>query len=140
MARVCIRRYKKSVPAWILVVGALAGAGCPSAEKHTQVSFAREGWNYRGAKGTQCASAHYILRTTCTSKPFVDALPGFLESCYVAYSELLPPQGAADKPLDTYLFQTRWQWERFTEQFAGPRAATYKQIRSGGYSERGVTV
>ena len=118
----------------------LAGAGCHSAEKHPEVSFAREDWNFRGTKGTQCASTHYLLRTTCTSKPFVDALPGFLETCYNAYSELLPPEGSADHALETYLFQTRWQWERFTEQFAGPRAETYKHIRSGGYSERGVTV
>src|SRR5439155_6630670 len=36
--------------------------------------------------------------------------------------------------------QSRWEWERFTDQFAPDRAETYRRIHSGGYSERGVTV
>lgn len=123
-----------------LTATAMAGAGCRSEAPSTPVAVTREDWNYRGSKGLQCSSAHYILRTTCSSKPFVDALPGFLETCYLAYSELLPAQSGPEQPLEAYLFQSRWQWERFTEEFTGPRAATYKKIRSGGYSERGVTV
>lgn len=125
---------------WLIAgVGAISG-GCHSPASYAPASFTAKEWTYRGAKGSECISAHYIVRTTCKSKPFVDALPGFLESCYLAYSELLPPPSRSKRPLETFLFQSRWQWERFTEEFAGPRADTYKQIRSGGYSERGVTV
>lgn len=123
----------------VLAVALLSGcsrSGSPSAP----VSFQSEEWTYRGAVGTRMTSEHYLIFTTCKPGPFVEALPTFLESCWQAYSELLPPTRTPDQPLATYLFQTRWQWERFTEEFTGPRAAVYKQIRSGGYSERGVTV
>ncbi len=104
------------------------------------VTFEREEWSFSNAKGAKLTSEHYVIHTTCKSKPFTDALPQFVESCWSAYAELLPSDRAPDRPLETYLFQTRWQWERFTEEFAGARADTYMQIRSGGYSERGVTV
>ncbi|HKQ47831.1 MAG TPA: DUF1570 domain-containing protein [Phycisphaerae bacterium] len=133
------RLVRMSLAGMVGCVGASI-AGCHSPSPYTPVPYTAEDWTYRGAKGSECTSAHYIVRTTCKSKPFVDALPGFLESCYLAYSELLPAPSGSERPLETYLFQTRWQWERFTEEFAGPRAETYKQIRSGGYSERGVTV
>jgi hypothetical protein len=124
-----------------MVVFIVGGAGgCQSTRPYVPVTFTTEDWSYRGSKGSECKSEHYIVRTTCKSKPFVEALPGFLESCYQAYSELLPAPEESERPLETYLFQTRWEWERYTEEFAGPRADTYKQIRSGGYSERGVTV
>lgn len=114
--------------------------GCSAGQYKPEIEAQREDWDYRGAKGTKLISPHYVIQTTCKSKPFVDALPTFLEACWDAYAELLPATSTPEQPLETYLFQTRWQWERFTEQFAGARASVYKKIRSGGYSERGVTV
>ncbi len=67
-------------------------------------------------------------------------MPGFLETCWTEYTRLVPCDTLSDRPMETYLFKARWQWERFTEQFSPRRAPTYKRIRSGGYSERGVTV
>ena len=103
-------------------------------------SYAREDWSFGNAKGVKLTSEHYVLLTTCTSKPFVNALPGFLETCWRAYGKLMPSETVPERKLDVYLFQTRWQWERFTEQFNPGRADVYKRIRSGGYSERGITV
>jgi len=114
-------------------------AGCEKREAAPPVHFEREEWNYHGAKGSKLTSEHYSLRTTCMSKGFVDALPGFMESCWTAYEKLVPGKGTG-KPCESYLFGTRRQWERFTEEFAPDRAETYKKIRSGGYSERGLTV
>jgi len=124
---------------------AASGAGChrpatAAGESGRKVDFSREDWSFGGAKGAKLTSQHYILYTTCASKPLVDAMPGFLESCYLAYRELLPGEIPPDRKLETYLFQSRWHWERFTEQFSPQRADIYKKIRAGGYSERGVTV
>lgn len=115
-------------------------SGCSRARTTEPVQFTREDWSFRGASGARMSSENYVIYTTCRSAPFVDALPAFLESCRKAYAELLPPTKTPDQPMETYLFQSRWHWERFTEEFTGPRADIYKQIRSGGYSERGVTV
>jgi hypothetical protein len=105
-----------------------------------RVEFTREDWSFGRAKGTKLTSEHYVLYTTCTSKPFVDAMPGFLEACWAAYAALLPSEAGPERRLETYLFKRRWYWERFTERFAPARARVYKHITSGGYSERGITV
>lgn len=123
-----------------VALGLMALGGCQQPQGAEPVSFERADWTYRGTPGTLLTSEHYAIYTTCKSAPFVDAMPTFLESCWEAYAKLLPPTKSPDRPLETYLFQSRWQWERFTEEFTGPRAGIYKQIRSGGYSERGVTV
>ncbi|MEE8385815.1 MAG: hypothetical protein V3S01_07850, partial [Dehalococcoidia bacterium] len=72
------------------------------------VEFTREDWTYGRAPGTKLASQHYVLYTTCTSKPFVDAMPGFLETCWKAYAQLVPSEKLPQRRLPTYLFKTRW--------------------------------
>jgi len=127
---------------WSVAAGALVGllSGCQALSPAEPVAFTTEQWSFRGSTGTMLVSQHYILRTTCSSKPLVNSMPAFLETCWKAYAELVPCETSPEKPLETYLFQTRWQWERFTEEFSPERAETYKRIRSGGYSERGITV
>lgn len=123
-----------------LVVAPLLGTACSQLSPPEPVVFKTEDWTYRGTPGKKLTSSHYVVYTTCKNERFVNALPTFLESCWDAYEELIPTQHSLEQPLPTYFFGTRWQWERFTEEFTGPRAPTYKKIRSGGFSERGVTI
>jgi hypothetical protein len=116
-----------------------AGCGHGLSSSDT-VEFKSEAWKFKNAEGQKLTTAHYVIYTTCKSKTLVRTLPGFLESCFEAYAKLIPPDKEPDNPLPTYFFATRWQWERFTEEFTGPRAPVYKRIRSGGYSENGTTV
>lgn len=104
------------------------------------VEVTKGDWSYAGSEGTELRSPHYVLYTTCARKPFVDAMPDFMEACYDAYRDLLPPAKEPAEPMKAYLFQTRSDWERFTTEFSPARAATYLRIRRGGYSERGITV
>jgi len=122
------------------IVGPLLIAGCAAGHASTPVEFKTEDWTFGNSKGSRLTTEHYILYTTCRSKPLVSTMPVFVESCWTAYSALVPCPSPPEKPLETYLFQSRWEWERFTEQFAPQRAETYKRIRTGGYSERGITV
>jgi hypothetical protein len=124
-----------------LICLALTGAGCRSVMPSAPpVIYETTEWKFGTSTGSILTSEHYKIYTTCRSKPFVNAMPNFVEQCWDSYAELLPPQHLPLQPLETYLFQSRWEWERFTERFAPSRAETYKHIRSGGYSERGVTV
>lgn len=93
-----------------------------------------------GEPGSVLTSDHYVIRTTCRHPRFVHVLPVFVETCYASYARLLSGKMTSAKRMETYLFQSRRQWERFTEQFSPRRANTYKLIRRGGYSERGITV
>ncbi len=135
---------RRTSPSRVQLLGLLAialtgASGCKSASAPPPVAFTSEDWSYQGAKGRKLTSDHYELFTTCKSKPFVDAMPGFMETCWSAYEKLISPF-APPKKCETYLFGSRRQWEQFTEEFAPARAAIYKRIRSGGYSERGLTV
>ncbi|MCZ6697449.1 MAG: DUF1570 domain-containing protein [Planctomycetota bacterium] len=115
--------------------------GCTSEKTAVPVfHFDEREWNYRGIKGTELESMHYVLRTTCRDEDFVAYIPMFLEECWGRYSKFLPTDYVLQEPSRTYLFQRRIEWERFTDDFAPSRAAIYKRIKSGGYSERGVTV
>jgi hypothetical protein len=147
-----LRPGRSRIGGWV-VLGVLSAApllcGCQAQDRSASLfglgasdptSFTREDWSFARSKGAQLTSEHYVLRTTCTSKAFVDALPGFLEACWRAYGQLLPGAVTPDRKLEVYLFQSRQDWERFTEQFNPARAEVYKRIRSGGYSERGITV
>jgi hypothetical protein len=131
-----------SICARFVFVGAIAACawGCAATRPPEPVESASEDWSFKGSKGNKITSDHYVLYTTCDSRPLLKVMPAFLETCWDAYAELVPCEGAPPQPLKCYLFKARWQWERFTEEFAPWRADTYKRIRSGGYSERGITV
>lgn len=102
----------------------------------------REAWTFRGVPGSVLTTSHYKLHTTCRDPMLLDALPRILEGAYVEYAKLVPPPAAASapsRPMVSYVFATRDQWEAFTRRFAGDRSGTYLKIRSGGYEENGVT-
>ncbi|MFH1417123.1 MAG: DUF1570 domain-containing protein [Planctomycetota bacterium] len=120
--------------AWLLI------AGCTTLSSPPPIASSTEDWSFEGADGSRITSEHYVLHTTCTSAPLLRAMPGFLETCWHEYTQLVPCEMPPDRPMETYLFKARWQWDRFTDRFSPQRAATYKRIRSGGYSERGITV
>jgi len=128
---------------WIGLLLAISGVvlpGCAWVHEPDPIYFSTKDWHYRGVRGYTLSSEHYLIHSTYTRAPFIFALPGFLETCYGAYSRLLPGEPKSDALMKTYLFKNRREWVRFTEAFAPVRAATYKHIRRGGYSTRGVTV
>jgi len=106
----------------------------------TPIPVTKANWAFHSVPGVELKTPHYLVRTTCKMPSLLEAIPGFLETCWANYAKLLPTDQPPTEPMLTYLFAARHDWERFTEEFAPPRADVYKKIRSGGYSERGVTV
>jgi len=120
----------------ILAAGLVAIlAGCQSPVRAPAFTLTREDWGYAGAKGKRLITDHFDVRTTLQDQVLVDVLPGFLESCYERYQELIPPRVEPGQPLATYVFETRWQWGRFTDEFVPERARVYRNIQSGGYMD-----
>lgn len=109
--------------------------GCETPASAPAFSLAREDWGYAGAKGKRLTTDHFDVRTTLQDQVLVDVLPGFLEACYARYEGLVPPRSDAAGPLATYIFETRWQWSRFTDEFVPERARVYRNIQSGGYTD-----
>lgn len=53
----------------------------------------------------------------------------------------MPHGNGSNSPMDTYLFASRREWNRFTKEFAHPqRVSTYLRIQSGGFTERSTAV
>jgi len=128
----------------LLAVGLGAAAvliGCAETIRaRPEVEVREEAWTFRGVAGKELITPHYRVRTTCTNPRLLHDIPEFLEGCWSAYSELVPPRREPASAATTYLFQTRQQWEIFTREFSPAKAPTYLLIRSGGFEERGVTV
>ncbi len=123
----------------LAVVGTLIG--CAEVSRPLPpVESRAEPWTFRGVEGKELITPHYCVRTTCTNPRLLHDIPDFLEVCWSAYSDLVPPRRQPTSAAMTYLFQTRQQWEIFTKEFSPAKAPTYLLIRSGGFEERGVTV
>lgn len=112
----------------------------PLATTPDPIETTESDWKFGRSKGRKIASPNYVLYTTCQREQFVRSLPKFLESCFEEYQRLLPTSSPPGQKLDTYLFCARSDWESFTKEFSPARFPTYKRIRRGGYSERGITV
>lgn len=118
----------------------LALSGCVASKPRPPVEFQSEPWTFAQVPGFKLTSAHYVVHTTLRDPVLREALPGFVEAAYENYTRLVPPARTPPERMQVFLFAGRHQWEAFTRRFTGPRAATFLQVRNGGYSERGVSV
>lgn len=124
-------------PAILLLPGT---TGCNVLAARPVVVVEREEWSFGPTPGTTLKTRHYQLHTTCTDRVFLELAPRVLESALIEYQKLIPLDAPLGDRMKIYLFASRMEWERFTRQTTGPRAATYLKIRSGGYEEGGITV
>jgi len=114
---------------------------CTSSDTPTCVRVTEEDWSYRGATGVRLITDHFDIRTTVRDDELRAALPGFVEACYDQYSSLIDARVAeSTNPLEIFLFQSRYEWDQFTRTRYPQRQATYRRIRSGGYTAGDVCV
>lgn len=97
-------------------------------------------WDDSHADGLIIQTEHYTLYTTLLEPLMLRQIPSFLESAYKAYQSQLPQPIPSGQPLEVYLFDTRSQWETFTQGFAGNDAGVYLQIQRGAYTLNGIVV
>lgn len=132
---------KRDAADFVLLAGALLAAlsGCQS-RQHGALQVQRDSWSFRSIPGTTLTTPHYRIHTTCNDAALLGAIPRVMEGSLRAYRDAVPADNLPVGPMRAYLFASRPQWEWFTREFAGPRAATYLMIRSGGYEENGTIV
>lgn len=97
-------------------------------------------WRFAGHDGRVLITPHYRLHTTVGSRAFVDRLPLFLERAMAQYTGALVRLPAPEARLETYLLDTRNQWEAKTRQVLPDQAATFLTLGRGGFTTRGVSV
>jgi hypothetical protein len=125
---------RAACPATIAVAALLLG--CEPEVRAPAFTLTQAEWGYHGAKGTHLVTDHFDIRTTLEDKMLVEVLPGFLEACYRRYEGIIPARSDAEDRLTTYIFNTRWEWGQFTDEFVPERAHLYRNIQNGGYTDQ----
>lgn len=97
-------------------------------------------WEFGPRVGHHLRTQHYDIYTTLDDLNLIQALPQMLESGYVYYQQLIPPERRPDERMPAYLFVTREEFVQFTRSLAPEKASKLVQVQFGGYSEDGVSV
>jgi hypothetical protein len=106
----------------------------------TEVPVAQRPWRFAGDDGQIIDTPHYVLYTTVSKAQMLDRLPLFLERGLVHYTTALGQLPMPQDRLETYLFDTRNQWEAKTRQMLPDQATTFLNLGRGGFTTRGTSV
>jgi len=117
-----------------LLAVALA-TGCDSPLRAPKFQLSTAEWSYHDAVGQVLTTDHFEIYTTIQDEGLREVLPLFLESAYRLYSKLLAPSDADNPRMQTYLFNTRFEWDRFVRENFPQRYPVYRLIQSGGFAE-----
>lgn len=99
-----------------------------------------EPWNFAETQGRLHRTDHFLIHSTLTDGSLERTLSLFSERALERYrSELgaLPPP---ERPLQTYIFGSRPQWERFTRDRLGANAGPYLAMGKGGFTTEGHAI
>lgn len=104
------------------------------------VIVSEEAWTYAGRTGRIITTPHFRIHTTVTRSLLLDRVPGFAELALASYRSALGPLPEPGARLDTFVMNTRQQWESMTRTIAGRQAETYLRIPRGGFALGGKGV
>jgi hypothetical protein len=126
--------------AW-LALAALPLAGCQDPNQEVAYQADVESWTAVRPYGKRILTEHWDIRTTVRDDGFLELLPQFMEMSYAQYEKLFPnlPKEDTSRQL-VYLFQTRQEWDAFSEKLNPGQARVYRRIRSGAYCKGAITV
>lgn len=99
-----------------------------------------EPWTFGGQEGRVHASEHFRIHSTLADGALDQALPVFSERALTQYRSALVELPAPPEPLQTFIFGTRNQWERFTRERLGSNAGPYLSMGKGGFTTQGDAV
>jgi len=91
-----------------------------------------EVWNNPYGPGLKLTTAHYEIFTTLLKPLMLRQSAKLIELAYKAYNLQLPEPVETRNKFVIYLFADRWQWEAFTNNFAGEQAEIFCRIKAGG--------
>ncbi|HVZ93342.1 MAG TPA: DUF1570 domain-containing protein [Phycisphaerales bacterium] len=103
-------------------------------------AISTEPWAFGATKGQIIRTTHYRIYTTERNVVLRDRMVGFVERALTHYRSAIVPLPAPPQRLDTYLMDTRPQWEQVTKLLMAEQADTLVKIQRGGYASRGIGV
>ena len=119
--------------------GGLNAKGAADAASVDQASI-RQRWQFGDVQGLLITTPNYRLYTTIDNDQILDRLPVFYERALKQYTTALAPLPKPDTHLETYLFQTRAQWQAKTEEMLPDQAKMFSNLGRGGFTTHGTSV
>ena len=95
-----------------------------------------EPWTLQGIPARRVITPHYVIYSTLPNDEFLESMGQLMEGALGQYQRLAPMAPPTERPMECYLFATRPQWARFTQEKTGQDASVYLQINRGGYTVR----
>ncbi len=117
-------------------LGTVVSAG----DRITSVPYREQPWTFGDYEGVILTTPNYRVYTTLTQHTVLDRLPLFMERGLAHYTSALGTLPDPPKRLETYLFQTRNQWEAKTRQMLPQQAGTFLTLGRGGFTTRATSV
>ncbi|MEM8836369.1 MAG: DUF1570 domain-containing protein [Planctomycetota bacterium] len=99
-----------------------------------------EDWNFAQFPGQVIRTRHFRVFTTESDTVLRDRLASFSEYALAHYRTAITPLPLPRTRLDTYLMDSRTQWETVTKRLMGQQAEQLVGIQRGGFAARGVGV
>ncbi len=106
-------------------------------DRPIDVVVSAERWSFDDAPGWVVTTPSFRVYTTGRPNMTTDRLPVFLEYALARYTTDLAPLPRPERMLETYMMQSRHEWERLTRRTMGKNADTYLRIARGGYAAGG---
>jgi len=97
-------------------------------------------WHFTIYEGIELQTPHYRIYTTLTSDPVLDTLPLFMERALARYTTSIARLPAPGSRLETFLFETRGQWEAKTRLLLPEQASIFLALGRGGVTTRGTSL
>lgn len=99
-----------------------------------------EPWTFAGNQGKLIRTAHYRIYTTEKNPVVRDRMVDFVEHALAHYRSGIAPLPAPPQRLDTYLMDSRPQWDMVTKLLMGKQGEELTKIQRGGFASRGIGV
>ncbi|QQS09610.1 MAG: hypothetical protein IPK69_03040 [Phycisphaerales bacterium] len=113
-------------------------ATTPTSDASSSTDPTEGTWTFEdGTTGRLIATPSYRIFTTMDHGPTTDRVPRFLEQALEWYTTALGELPRPSRRMDTFLMETRSQWERLTRRSMGDDAEIYLRIQRGGFAAGG---
>lgn len=116
------------------------GSAFSAGDRIASVPYRQQPWRFGDYEGQILTTPNYRLYSTLTQPGMQERLPLFMERALAHYTSALGSLPDPPKRLESYLFQTRNQWEAKTRQILPRQAATFLTLGRGGFTTRGTSV
>jgi hypothetical protein len=127
-------RLNRLLPLVFLLVGCAHTDRVRPTQLNESAPTEFEPWAVEGSPGYRVSLPHYVIYSTIADHQTLVRIGQVMEGALIAYRNLTPQVPPTNRPMESFLFQTRTQWAAYTRAHTGEDAAIYLRVNRGGYT------